>query len=168
MKLEYRATPPTLGSGNNNCSPQSDNNGNLKQTLQTLLEGEDQTNHLIGVLPKPIAAATYSPVRFADYGANATLNVKTTTGNVLSVSCFNANGATRYLQLHNTATVPNAGDVPRLVFLVPSLQQIRVGTEFFTQAGVNFSTGIAFAFSTTQGTYTAGVAGDQFTQVLYV
>ena len=42
-----------------------------------------------------------------------------------------------------------------------------VGTEFFTAMGLLFDNGIAFAFSTTSGTYTAGSAADQTTQVVH-
>lgn len=111
------------------------------------------------------STATGSPTRFANLGANATLNVKPTTGNVFSLYCHNANAASRYLQLHNTATVPADQDVPLYSFLVPTLGQTIIGEDFFSAAGANFSTGIAFAFSTTKATYTAGTNTDQNTVV---
>lgn len=125
----------------------------------------DNTNAVYGMQIKPLAVSTYSPTLFTNYGANATLNVKATPGNVVSVYCVNLNAAIRYLQLHNTATTPGGAAVPLMTFAIPASGSIVFGTDFFTQAGMNFSTGIAFAFSTTQGTYTAGTAGDQFTQI---
>lgn len=109
----------------------------------------------------------YTPSTFKNLGANATLNVKSSAGTVFSLSCANANAASRYIQLHNTTTVPGGGAVPIFSFLVTSGNQIVIGTDFFTNEGVAFATGIAFAFSTTQNTYTAGSAGDQSTWVQY-
>lgn len=112
------------------------------------------------------ATATYSPSQFSNLGANATLNIKASAGNVFSLSCHNENAADRWVQLHNTATVPTTGvTVPIYSFLVPTNAQIVVGSDFFTNDGVNFSTGIAFAFSTTKDVYTAATAADQSTWV---
>lgn len=111
------------------------------------------------------STATASPSRFANLGANATLNVKATTGNVFSLYCFNANAATRYLQLHDTATVPAGAAVPLYSFPVYAGLFTLIGEDFFSAAGANFATGIAFAFSTTQATYTAGTAADQNTVI---
>jgi hypothetical protein len=139
--------------------------GNVAEQLAP--GAEDNTNGIYAYQWKPLAVSTYCPTRFVDFAANATLNVKATAGNVFSLACHNINGAARFIQLHNTATVPGGGAVPLFSFLVPTGAQTLVGTDFFTASGVNFSTGIAFAFSTTEGTYTAGVATDQFTTVLY-
>ena len=108
------------------------------------------------------------PTLFTNRAANATLNVKATAGNVFSISCNNANAATRYLQLHNTATVPAGGAAPVFSFPVYSGGTTIIGTDYFTTAGVNFSTGIAFAFSTTRDTYTAGSSTEQSTEILYL
>ena len=129
--------------------------------------GSDATNTLQAVAQKKLSVSTYSPSTFQNLGANATLNVKSSAGNVFSLSCYNANASTRFIQLHNTATTPSGGAVPIFSFLVPSSSQIIIGADFFTNEGVNFSTGIAFAFSTTINTYTAGSAGDQSTFIQY-
>lgn len=115
-------------------------------------------------IPKP-STATASPTRFTNIGADATLNVKASAGNVFALVCDNANAAVRYLQLHNTATFPADQAVPVYSFRIPATAQLGVGEDIFSTAGVNFSTGIAFAFSTTRDTYTAGTASDQFTVV---
>lgn len=128
---------------------------------------EDNSNNVIATAQKPLAVSTYSYSVFTNFGANATLNVKATPGNVFSVKCHNLNAANRYLQLHNTATVPAGAGVPLLTFLIPANAEVTIGNDFFGQQGLNFTTGIAFAFSTTEGTYTAGTAGDQFTQINY-
>lgn len=116
-----------------------------------------------------LASNANSPTRFMNVAANATLNVKSSTGNVFSAYCINSNAAARYFQLHNTATVPTSTvTVPVLSFLVPPASQIIIGADFFTNEGLNFATGIAFAFSTTRDVYTAGAAGDQQTAVNYI
>ena len=127
----------------------------------------DNTNGVGAMVIKPLAVSTYSPTLFTNFGANATLNVKATPGNVYSVYCNNLNAAVRYLQLHNTATTPAGAAVPLMTFKIPATSTLVLGTDFFSLAGENFSTGIAFAFSTTEGTYTAGAAADQFTQILF-
>lgn len=121
----------------------------------------------IGGVPPPPSTAAASPTRFTNAGANATLNVKATAGNVFSCSCLNTNAASRYLQLHDTATVPAGGATPAYTFLVPTGAMVGIGTDFFTNGGAHFVNGIAFAFSTTLATYTAGTAGEQFTVVHY-
>lgn len=109
-----------------------------------------------------------SPSNFKNVGANATLNVKASAGKVFSLYCHNSNAASRYVQLFNTATVPATGvTVPDFCFLVPPGNQTVIGTDFFTNAGCAFATGIAFAFSTTRDVYTAGSAGDQQTSIQF-
>lgn len=114
-----------------------------------------------------VASSTNAPTRFANLGANATLNVKASTGNVFSLYCNNENAAEQFIQLHNTATVPAGAAVPLYSFRIPAAGDVLIGTDFFTNEGANFSTGIAFAFSTTKDTYTAGTAGEQTTIIHY-
>lgn len=128
---------------------------------------EDNTNGVIGVVNKPLAVSTYSPTVFSNAGANATLNVKASAGNVYGIKCHNLNAAARYIQLHNTATVPGGGATALWWALVPANTEVVFGIDWFTPGGMNFSTGIAFAFSTTESTYTAGTATDQMTFVNY-
>lgn len=136
--------------------------------LSRLIRGEDETNNLLATIQKKLASANYSASLFTDFGANVTLNVKATAGNIYAVTCRNYNGANRFLQLHNTATTPAGGAVPRDKFLIPPGQQIIIGNDYFQQEGIHYTNGIAFAFSTTERTYTAGVAGDQDTTMIYI
>lgn len=121
---------------------------------------EDNTNGVFAFQVKPLAVSTYSPSQFSNLGANTTLNIKATTGNIFSLYAYQTNAAARFEQIHNTATVPSGGAVPILSFLVGPSSDKLIGTEFFTQAGWNASLGLAFAHSTTFGTYTAGTAAD--------
>ena len=128
---------------------------------------EDNLNGVIAYVNKPLAVVTYTPNLFVNFGVNNTLNVKTGGGNVFSFSCQNTNAATRYLQLFNTTALPVNGNTPRLTFPVPALGFTIVGQDFFTQSGINFSVGIAFAFSTTANTLTLGVASEHSFQIVY-
>jgi len=163
---KVNVTPPTFQDGDR-ADLQSDINGNAKTREQYATTGEDNVNGVNAVAIRPLATSTYSWSLFTNFGANATLNVKASTGNIKSVYCHNLNAAVRYLQLHNTATTPGGGAVPLLTFLVPATGVVVLDGQFFGENGFNFTTGIAFAFSTTEGTYTAGAAGDQFTQIMY-
>ena len=104
---------------------------------------------------------------FTNLGANATLNVQAVASKVYSISCHNTNSSTRYFQLHDTATVPSAGNAPRFVIQVPPGATSLIGTDFFTNDGTIFYNGVAFGFSTTETTYTAGSAGDQTSMVIF-
>lgn len=115
-----------------------------------------------------IASAVVAATRFANLGASNTLNIKSSAGVVISLYCHNANAADRFIQLHNTATVPAGGATPLYTFRVPAGGDVLIGTDFFTLLGATFSTGIAFAFSTSINTLTLGVAGDQTTLVEFI
>jgi hypothetical protein len=147
---------------------EADNAGNLRIADQFAPQYEDNINGVAAVVHKPLAVSTYSPTKFQNLGANATLNVIASRGNVFSASCHNVTGANLYFQLHNTATVPAGAAVPALTILVPASGEIILGTDFFTQEGLNFATGIAFAISTTEATYTAAGATDHITHIFYV
>lgn len=108
-----------------------------------------------------------SPNRYSNVGVDITAVVRPGVATVYSLTCSNANAASRFLQLHNLTTAPTAGLVPAESFLVPAGATIIVGTDYFTNNGLNFSVGLAFAFSTTRDTYTAGVAADQQTHINY-
>lgn len=166
VEVKYESTQSSVATGGVK-QLQGDQYGNLRNQEMYSPQYEDNTNALATVAVKPLAVSTYSWTLFQNLAANATLNVKATPGNVRSVYCHNINAAARYIQLHNTATTPGGGAVPLLTFLVPASSAIFIGADILGDHGVNFSTGIAFAFSTTEGTYTAGTATDQFTHILY-
>ena len=164
---EYLVTAPTLTNAQV-YALMLDALANLMVTQATKMAGEDLTNDTLGTSIKKVAAGTYSPSRFQNLGANATLNVKATAGVVSSIKCRNTTAAPRYFQLHNTATTPSGGAVPFWHCLVPAGSEVIVGEDHFSEMGIAFSTGIAFAVSTTSATYTAATATDHETYVLYV
>jgi hypothetical protein len=96
---------------------------------------------------------------FSNAGANSTLNIKASAGALYSFYCKNINAASRYIQFWNSATDATAGS-NLIEFEVPTLSTLIIGSDFFLQNGLAFSTGIAFGFSSTSGTYTAATASD--------
>ena len=146
---------------------QSNVNGYI-YTDETFAAGaEDNSNFLLATAVRPLAVSTYSWTRFQNLGANATLNVKASAGNVFALYMFNTTATVRYAQLHNTATVPAGGAVPLYSFLLPANGSVLIDSAFFGSVGANFSTGIAFACSTTDATYTAATATDHDTTIHY-
>ena len=86
---------------------------------------------------------------------------------ITALSCANANAADRFIQLHNSNIPVLPGAVPVLSFRVPGASTVAIGTDFFTAAGLRFSLGLRWAFSTTNGTFTGAAAADQTTQMTY-
>lgn len=155
----YNSSDFTLSSGDGSALT-TDAAGRLQ------LSGLDITNTVFPVQFKPVAVSTYSWTSFQNLGANATLNVKATPGNVRSLYCHNIGGTAAYIQLHNSATTSSGA--PLYTFLVPAGGTTFVESTFFGENGAYFSTGIAFGFSTTEATYTAGNAANQITQIMYI
>lgn len=145
----------------------NDSLGHLWSREGYAAQAEDNTNAVLATASRPLSVSTYSWTSFQNLGANATLNVKATTGNVFSVTCHNTTGVARYFQLHNTATTPAGGAVPAETHLVGANSELQIPSGYFGSNGLNFATGIAFAISTTEATYTAATATDQVTHIKY-
>lgn len=164
--LKVNVTSPTFTDGNR-ADLQGDINGYVKNREQYAAIGEDNVNGVLAYAVKPLSTSTYSWTRFQNYGANATLNIKATTGNIYSYYAYQTNAANRFEQLHNTATTPSGGAVPAHSFLVEPSKDKMIGADYFGQNGDNGSNGWAFAHSTTFGTYTAGTAADGNRVIMY-
>lgn len=159
--LRYNATPPTLADGNI-VVLQGDINGNLKSVEQRQAVSEDNTNGITAITEKLQAGvSTYAPTLFTNYGANLTLNVKATAGNVYSMHFQNNNASARYGQIHNVTTTPSGGAVPLVSFLIPPNSFKDVDHTMLPAGGLYCSTGIAFAISTTLATYTASATANE-------
>ena len=162
---KYDATPTARTTGQSGPL-QANIAGALNTNNYTLAAGEDQTNNVMITVKKFLASATYAPSRYIlNTLAGYTANVKATTGNVLSLSITStdAPATATWLQLHNTATTPAAAATAIYSFPVAAgtttaVATTLIGTDYFTESGSNFSTGIAWALSTTRATYTAVAA----------
>lgn len=169
----YEVTPDTLTTGEA-AAVLLDANRRQNMTLGTDITGEDHTNNLLGILPKPVVSSTYSPSVYAPMTQVTNANIKSSPGNVFSFLISNANSAIRYFQLHNTASAPSAGATP--LYSIPigggtagSPTLLSLDKAFFSEAGVNFSTGISWAISTTYATFTnSATATDHIAVVHYI
>lgn len=163
----YNATPTTRTEGQGGTL-QADTAGSLLNRETYAPGAEDNSNGVYATAPKPQAGSTYSWTLFQNLGANATLNVKASSGNVFAVQMSNVSGGTRYFQLHNTATTPAGAAVPAYSSpAIPPGGSFVLDASFWGAIGRNFTTGIAFACSTTEATYTAATATDHNTHIQY-
>lgn len=157
---KYDATPTARTTGQSGPL-QASSAGALHVNNYTLAAGEDQTNNVMMVTQKPLAVSTYAPTRYVNIATSTTATVKSSTGNIFSCSITNTTASLQYLQLFNTTTALVSGTtVPVYSFGVAAGagSTTVIGNDFFTSAGVNFSTGIIFGVSSAYGTYTAGTA----------
>ena len=106
----------------------------------------------------PVAAAQAAAVALSEAATTAlatNLVIKASAGTLYKISGYNNNAAIRYLQLHNTTTLPADGVVPAWVYPVP----LTGGFEFdWGIFGRRFTTGITACFSTTLATKTIAAA----------
>ncbi len=169
----YHASPSTRAEGQG--GPQeSDINGNTRTVEQYIPKYEDNVNQVAGVLEKPVASATYAP-SFYSYWAGAITKkfIKSSAGNVYSLTFKSTSSSLRYLQLHNKASDPAAAEAPLFSFPVPAGTPtqpaiLTLDKDFFAPSGY-FSLGIGWAVSTTEATFTdAATASEHSIQVNYV
>lgn len=124
----------------------------LKVSLGDLLSGEDQTNNLLQVVEKPLAVSTYTPDLDTSAAAEASSVTKASAGNLYGVTFSNGTGSTVYLQFFNSTTVPADTTVPVITLVCPANSTLSAEWP----KGRQFTTGIAWAASTTQNTKTIG------------
>lgn len=105
---------------------------------------------------------------YTNAGLNASAQAKASAGNVFSFTCRNANAlGTRYIQIWDGD--PSSGGTLKFGAPVPSGGGFtEIGLTILGPRGIYCATSIWFAFSTSQGSFSAGLAGDQFTRVMYV
>jgi hypothetical protein len=126
----------------------------------------------MGVFTKPVAGSTYSPSRSTSFGTVTTATPKAQAGAVVSSYASNANAAVRYFQLHNVASALSGGETPLTSIPIPAGTANNPGTliltsEFYAPSSFH-STGVTWAISTTNATYTAATASDHNVIVRYV
>lgn len=107
------------------------------------------------------------PSLYTNFAASDAAIVKASPGLVASLYCRNRVGVARYVQLFNQLLAPVAGNIPLLTFLVPGSAAIVIGTDFFTDGNITFSTGIAWGFSVTETVWAPGGAGNHVSQLTF-
>lgn len=87
---------------------------------------------------------------------------KTGPGTLVSLVGYNS-GSAQFIQVHNSASLPNEGDVPTYTFTVGAAQNFSLDIPL---SGARFTTGIAVCNSSTVDTKTIGAADVFFTAVV--
>lgn len=142
---------------------QADASGSLRQTLATLIAGEDLTNNVLAVAQQPLATNTHAPTVVTAINATNAVG-KAAAGNLYAVYGYNGNAATRYIHIFNATALPANGTAPTLApIAVPTGQTFSLDLAGY---GIYFSTGIVVATSTTLATLTAGSADMSATVVV--
>jgi hypothetical protein len=126
------------------------------------------------VLTDPAMVVAQSPVPVGSwYSSLGVVSgvTKASAGNLKSIHGVNRSTTVTllYLQFFNQTTTPSGSPTVFAEFPVPSLGQAVFGTDLFGANGIPFTTGIAWGWSTTTGTYTVyGTAADVSTQATYL
>jgi hypothetical protein len=132
--------------------------------------------HLIvdaAIVVPPLVVAEAS--LFTNLATAVSAVVKATPGRVFSAAINNTVGATRFFQLFNAIVLPAPAAVPFISIRIPANSEAIIGTDFFgarlegtpLRGGLNFSTGIAWGWSTTDFAFTAGLANTQGTHITF-
>lgn len=87
--------------------------------------------------------------------------IKSSAGKLMFLCVYNNKGSSQFIQLHNATALPSNGAVPVLIFQLAtvSVQIIPIPAD----SGIDFSTGIVVANSSTAATLTIGSADCFFT-----
>ena len=112
------------------------------------------------VSPLSTSLGTFTPP-----GATSGGVVKGSPGVLYKVGMTNLTGATRYIQVFNSTTVPNPGTVP---IISKEVAANTYGELDFSNRGLPLSTGIVVVASTAQGSYTAAGALDVLMVPTYI
>ena len=168
----YNLTPATSATGTSRPLELT-STGSARVEEQLMPTAENNAENTFAFSLRLLASSTYAPSVFKNLGANTTLNIKATAGNLLAAYAYNDNAAIRYLQFHITATTPAGGAVPEESVLLPVAAAGtpgfgRLTADDLTLNGIYGSTGWAFAISTTRNTFTnSATASEHSTFVKY-
>jgi hypothetical protein len=94
----------------------------------------------------------------------ASLVIKATPGKLLMLTIYNNKGSSQFIQLHNATALPSNGAVPVLSINIATVTTILLPIPQLT--GMDFSTGIVVANSSTAASLTVGSADCWFTAVV--
>jgi len=147
---QYNLVPPTVVDGATNTI-QIDVNGNTKVVEQQAPKYEDNTNQVAWTSARP-GVTTWSIDK--NLGAVTKKNVKASAGYVGGFYVSNRNAALRYFQIFAKATAPAGADVPVYSFEIPINGALVLDSTHFGLSGDAVATGIGWAISTTNTSFT--------------
>lgn len=129
-------------------------------------QAEDNTNNVIAMVKKFVAASTYTATRSTSFGTATKANILAAPGVPVSVYATNENAAVRYFQLHNKASAPAGTDVPLYSFPIPAGTANNPGTLILDQSWFEndfFTTGVGWSVGTTKATFTDSATASEHT-----
>lgn len=132
--------------------------------------GQKAISGSVSVVPATNASIIINQASYSGQirlGVSAGDNIKASPGNVYSFVSTNLNTSTRYIQLFDQVTAPTVGTVPLVVYPIFGSNLLIIDNAIWGLAGLGFSTGITWGFSTTALTYTAGVNSDVIFEIRY-
>jgi hypothetical protein len=133
----------------------------------------DAGGNLLTQIGKPAASSRSTPTIYESQGLTRDI-IKASAGNILSVDISSEEAtAVLWLMLFNSSSAPGGGAAPVWRRWLGSLNETpgnvqTIGRDVFAQSGIHFSTGIAWAVSTTRGTLTLPVSASIAINVTYV
>lgn len=154
---EYRAVATTYSDGDATVL-QTNIRGAVKNDMDTLLSGEDETSKLIQVVQKPLTVSTYAYSVDLSAALEASSVVKNQPGNLYKLggridSTFAGLPTNYYLQVLDAAVVPADGAVTHLIAPQKLVHTVGTDTPFdidINFAGVHASVGIVWCLSSTE------------------
>lgn len=100
-------------------------------------------------------ATTNAPSNATTTAYAASLIVKASAGTLYSITGYNSGNVTQFIQIHDSATLPADGSIPKVIFIVPPLSNFSFD---LTPFGRSFASGIVVCNSSTGPTKTIGSA----------
>jgi hypothetical protein len=141
-------------------APQSSGGAEIAATIKagsTAAQTSD-TALVVALSPNNPLPAASSPSMEQIFGTVSGV-IKGSAGSLMSFYGANySNLSVNYLQFFNSTSAPGVGAIPFMEFEVGvsgNLKSYMLDRDFFSDAGVSFSTGIAYGWSSTSGSYTA-------------
>jgi hypothetical protein len=125
-----------------------DSNGTTRKLLTNDWTTTEDSLKMVFSLDSP----EFSALRFT----SSTGLVRNSRARLFSFKAENTNATTgRFLMLFNQGSVVSSGATANLidVFSIPANQVVVFGSNYFSQNGLLFTTGIAYAWSTSRTTY---------------
>lgn len=108
------------------------------------------------VTPSVSAAVTNSsPTNATTAAVASSLVVKASAGTLFGLSGYNSKASAQFIQIHDSATLPTDGAVPKIVITVPASSNFSMDLGIY---GRRFTNGITVCNSSTIGTKTIGSA----------
>ena len=133
--------------------PQTSTDGAADVVVNGGAVGIDPTLNAVTILPLPVAAA--GPSNASNTALAASLIVKAGAGRLFRVNGTNTKVSAQFVQIHDSATLPAEGAVPKVVISVAASTPYTIDFGIY---GRLFSAGIVICNSSTAATKTIGSA----------